>query len=475
MPANTLQKILDPKFPHYVYVAKPLITAYESRRGSKKSANLFIGEWMKILDDKIRNRGRIHVCYRGGKGYVHGQDLSRSRFLEIFFIDVSQGDSILIQTPDDRRVLIDGGQNDEAHTFISRKYNLSDKDNYIDFEAIVATHSDLDHTGGLIKILNNPKIAVKRFYHNGLFRRKAKAQDPGPVKGNRIFGIVDRPQVTAKPELSSLMKRIIKAVEEAKKRLPAVIEKMKKIERWKSRIDLPYEGFIFNRLDAADEFLPPFDGHNKYMTIEVLWPIAKKTGTDSQLSYPYYGNPGKTVNGNSIVLCLRFGQQRILLSGDLNQKSMDDLLDYYSKGKIPLSDRLGVEVYKAAHHGSQEFSLPFLKIIQPDAAVISSGDNRQDIHGHPRAILLGTITRYSRKPMPAVFSTELAACYSPITLTKEQQKSFAKGEMQVYEQSIQGIVHLRSDGKQLYLGTVHGRKQPEDPLANILWKWDIWP
>jgi hypothetical protein len=40
---------------------------------------------------------------------VNSRDLSRSRQLEIFFIAVDQGNAILIQTPQDRRVLIGGG------------------------------------------------------------------------------------------------------------------------------------------------------------------------------------------------------------------------------------------------------------------------------------------------------------------------------------------------------------------------------
>ena len=136
-------------------------------------------------------------------------------------------------------------------------------------------------------------------------------------------------------------------------------------------------------------------------------------------------------------------------------------------------NELNVQVYKAAHHGSQDFSVPFLKRIKPDAAVISSGDDKNDIHGHPRAVLLGTITRYSSCKKPAVFCTELAACYT--LLSKKEQEQFKSGKAQLYERSIQGIIHLRSNGKQLYLGSVHGRRAPDDPLANILWKWDIWP
>lgn len=117
--------------------------------------------------------------------------------------------------------------------------------------------------------------------------------------------------------------------------------------------------------------------------------------------------------------------------------------------------------------------MPFLQAVKPDPAVISSGDDRNDIHGHPRAVLVGTVTRYSRCEMPAVFSTELAACFT--RLSKEEQAQFKSGKDQLYERSIQGIIHLRSDGERLYLGSVHGLKTPVDPLANTLWKWDLWP
>ncbi len=473
MSSISQQKVMDPKFPDYVYAARPLLPVYSKAKKGKKRANLFMGEWMKILDEEIPKRGRVHVRYRGGNGYVSCNDLSRLRFLEIFFIDVDQGDSVLIQTPDDRRILVDGGAGDAAHKFIRDKYNLYETDNYIDFEAIVATHSDSDHTGGLIEILKDRKIAVKRFYHNGLFRRKDRNVDPGPRENNRIFGLTDQPKEAHEPEMKALMQRIIKAVNIAKENLPNVIQKMKAQDRWKDRIDIPAGGFVFKRLDAADKYLPPYDDDHRYMTVEILWPAAKKIG--GKLCYPDYGDAGKTVNGNSVVFMLKYGRQRILLAGDLNTESMDDLIAWYSRAGADPSKALRAQVYKAAHHGSQDFSLPFLKVVKPDAAVISSGDNRYDVHGHPRAVLMGTITRYSKKSLPAVFSTELAACYTPINLNKKQSQAFANGTRHVYERSIQGIVHARSDGNRLYLGTVHGRKPPERRFKNTLWKWDIWP
>jgi hypothetical protein len=233
---------------------------------------------------------------------------------------------------------------------------------------------------------------------------------------------------------------------------------------------MPRGGFVCRRLDAADGFLSPFDDPGKSLIIDVLWPRAVKD--NGKLAYPWYGDAGKTVNGNSVVLCVRHGKQRILLTGDLNTASMEDLLNTITTQQ-GTSDVLDARVYKAAHHGSQDFSLPFLKAVKPDAAVISSGDDRNDIHRHPRAVLLGTITRYSKSAKPAIFSTELAACFS--LLSKKEQAQFTSSNAQLYERSIRGIVHLRSNGEQLFLGSVHGRKAPKDPLANLMWKWDIWP
>ncbi|MGH1566062.1 MAG: hypothetical protein ACRBB5_01245 [Nitrosopumilus sp.] len=44
--------------------------------------------------------------------------------LEIYFLDVGQGDAILVQTPNDRRILIDGGRDAKAYSFLKWKYNL---------------------------------------------------------------------------------------------------------------------------------------------------------------------------------------------------------------------------------------------------------------------------------------------------------------------------------------------------------------
>lgn len=453
----------DPKFPQYAYASKELVEVYSSRTGNKKVAKVLAGEWMKNLDGKVLAEGRIRVAYRGGKGFADPSDLTWNRMLEVYFLDVGQGDSVLIQTPDDRRVLIDGGQTDDAYQFVRNKYRLDKPDNFVDFEAVVATHCDADHVKGLIPILNDPKIVVKRFFHNGLFRRKDESADPGRVKSGRVFGLEDAPKPGGTPTLTTGMVKLLQAAQTAQSNLSDVVKRMRKLPRWRGRLDNPVRPLEFRRLDAGtDPFLPPFDS-NSPVQIEVLWPRAEKV--KGELSYRWYKDAGKTVNGNSVVLRVCYRDVRLLLAGDLNELAMEDLL---TAGP----SRLAADVYKAAHHGSQHFSVPLLKTVGADAAIVSSGDDRLDTHGHPRAVLMGTLTRYAKCEKPAVFCTELAACFSK--LPAKLQKQFDQGKGQLYERAMQGIVHVRSDGKRLILGTTHGRKPPKDRQAQIVWKWDTW-
>lgn len=78
--------------------------------------------------------------------------------LEITFIDVGQGDSILIQTPDDKNILVDGGGIPSWHNYsykIGQKIvsPLLQKKKIKKLDKVVLTHGDADHLSGLIDIL----------------------------------------------------------------------------------------------------------------------------------------------------------------------------------------------------------------------------------------------------------------------------------------------------------------------------------
>jgi beta-lactamase superfamily II metal-dependent hydrolase len=77
------------------------------------------------------------------------------------FIDVGQGDSILIATPIGKTILIDGG--DSAHGQTVIEYLRSRGVTTID--ALVVSHGDADHIGGLASVLNT--FTVRAVFDTG--------------------------------------------------------------------------------------------------------------------------------------------------------------------------------------------------------------------------------------------------------------------------------------------------------------------
>ena len=82
----------------------------------------------------------------------------KKEILSIHIIDVGQGDSILINTPSNKRILIDGGNEDSEH--IIRNYLRKEKIKTLDI--VIATHPDSDHIGSLDYVVN--KFNVKTIY-----------------------------------------------------------------------------------------------------------------------------------------------------------------------------------------------------------------------------------------------------------------------------------------------------------------------
>jgi competence protein ComEC len=85
-----------------------------------------------------------------------------SDFLQVSYIDVGQGDSILLHASDDTDILIDGGPRSAGATVVAY---LQDE-GIDDIEVMILTHGDADHVGGLIDVLRSA-IPVEAVIYNG--------------------------------------------------------------------------------------------------------------------------------------------------------------------------------------------------------------------------------------------------------------------------------------------------------------------
>jgi competence protein ComEC len=90
--------------------------------------------------------------------------------LEITFLDVGQGDSILIKTPENVYGLIDAGRNANVMTQLGKYLPQNQKN----FEFVIMTHPDADHIEGFLPIFERYTIEnlflTRTAKHSALFK-----------------------------------------------------------------------------------------------------------------------------------------------------------------------------------------------------------------------------------------------------------------------------------------------------------------
>jgi competence protein ComEC len=242
------------------------------------------------------------------------------------FMDVGQGDSILIRTPEGKHILIDGGGTLSFHKpgedwkirrdpyEVGRKLlvPLLKKRGVHQLDTLILTHQDADHSGGLQAVLE--QIPVKQCLFNG----------------------------TLKPN-----------------------EGVKKLFRTALKRNIP--------LIAADP--------SHIMSMDA--------GTQIQFLYPFLAENNQIrveaqQNNQSLVFLLQMEATRWLFTGDM-EMSAEALLLKAWKGETerpPSVANVSIDVLKVAHYGSKTSSTEeWLKYWNPRYAVISVGVINS--YGHP--------------------------------------------------------------------------------------------
>lgn len=364
-----------------------------------------------------RTAGEVLVKARGQQGFVAERDLGGEPLLEIYFIDVGQGDGVLICTPDRKHVFLDGGwprsgqpTGKNAADFVDWKFAKDYGRDRIDLDAVICSHNDQDHYGGLWDLFNPAEVAeldiptsrvfVEQFLHAGV--------SWWTLDGKRSLGrVADTSQGMMLTDLLSSRASALAAL------APGAVPRLQ--GDWASFIraatNMKTKGGAFTpfaRLSHVTPHVPGFAPGDGAVTIRVLAPV-EFTVDGAPAVRRFSADASKNTNGNSVLLRLDYGRSRTLLTGDLNAASQRALLDDYAGERHEFQ----ADVAKSCHHGSDDVSYTFLQGIAPAVTVISSGDNEG--HDHPRpAIVAASATagflqiERDQVVSPLIYSTELA-------------------------------------------------------------------
>lgn len=251
-------------------------------------------------------------------------EITQSDF-EIDFIDVGQGDSILIRLPDDKLILVDTGPEKSSKKLISYLKKRMNKFDINKISYLILTHPDSDHVGGSLGVLKNIKV-------DKILRPKILINSETSKYGNLGYGYTSS-------------ENYVETIKYASK-----------------KFDMEF--FDTNTLIKSKEYKIDFLTPNK------------------DVYFSNNNNDLNDINTNeySPIIMIEYGGRKILLTGDATDKTEKELLSLYEK------EMLDVDILKVSHHGSKSStSEEFLKVVKPEYAIISVGKNS---YGHPAYELL---------------------------------------------------------------------------------------
>lgn len=412
--------------------------------------------------------------------------LNQNEVLKVNVVDVQQGDGAVIEAPDGKVILVDGGDNQMFARYLAGRFRGTTAANPKEIACILVTHGDADHFAGLPEIFksetNKEKrkrlfIQPKRYYHNGIVKRPSKL-DGKSVPEVELLGATRK--VGTQTFLIGLEVDLLK-VPDAEMNAP--------FKEWKGILkEYNKRAKIeFRRLQFGDDQAFSFFNQGD-LRIEVLGPLV--TTVAGKPALRFLGNPPKgprvghesvslgeedfkghsashTINGHSIVFRLSYGGFSYLFTGDLNDEAGRFLTREHNAGRLNLTS----EIFKVPHHGSADFSGAMFQVVSPVVSIVSSGDeSAQKEYIHPRATLIGALGKWSRVPEPLIFVTELVAFFNVEGWSRltDDKKALKRGEFFGFSRTAFGMVKTRTNGKRLLVYTDSGNVQMKEAYAYAL-------
>lgn len=261
------------------------------------------------------------------------------RDLKVHFVDVGQGDSIIIEFPNDVNMLIDAG--DGAKENDAKLLNYVDKLKIKRFDYLLATHCDKDHIGGMDVVFENYEVGYV-FRPFNLYNGK-NASDFSDNFNQGLTG--------------------------SQKGTECSTETYYKFLSYVQNKKCDWE--FFNRESGLSIKLEN-EGKEYLCKMEFLTPTANKTSIA-------YSNK----NDYSPIVLLEYCGNKLLFTGDAEEAVEKEFLAAYDEENYDVQ----VDVLKVGHHGSRSSSSQaFLSRLKPEYAVISCGKDNKYAHPHQETL-----------------------------------------------------------------------------------------
>jgi beta-lactamase superfamily II metal-dependent hydrolase len=459
------------------YINKNVAILYVLANPEKK-VELLWGDQFRITGGP--DDGYYTGFARGVAGRVKSIDLGDESLLEFYFIDVGQGDGVLVRTPDGRHILVDGGyprksqpSGKNAADFVDWKFKKDYGKDTIVIDAMISSHCDSDHYGGLWDLINPnetheldiDEVQIKKYYHAGISWWKSPT-------GARSTGKVENGLITTLLENEDHIGEALES--DADWKLQG---------EWRDFMELIYKQHIpvkriYHEEGGDIKSFPEFDSE---VDIKVLGPVQlTKNGSKG---YKDLGDDSQNTNGHSITLRVDYGNFRLLLTGDLNANSQRVLLESHVGNKLAFQ----ADVAKSCHHGSDDCSLEFLQHVHAGATVISSGDSEKHDHPRPAIVAASALTGFQQIKddkliTPLVYSTEISRSYKlgrayQVDIDGVSYNDMSKVDVKINETDagdlnpktkirrldkayivsgiVYGLVNVRTDGKKIVCATMN--------------------
>src|SRR6185503_2767007 len=165
-----------------------------------KTFQLYWGDEVDIVAQGTKD---VRVKVKGLNGTIAQGRIAKKckfraeRLLRLSMIDVQQGDGLILETPGDKTIFIDGGDNQLFARHAAARFRGTTDAKPLIVDLMLVTHGDADHFDGLNELKKSEAdtrpakrifVAPKRYYHNGIVKRPGKKPDGKTRKETEMLG-----------------------------------------------------------------------------------------------------------------------------------------------------------------------------------------------------------------------------------------------------------------------------------------------